>query len=45
MYIHAFMAGFRGKKKNNAMNFRIPFGKQSPLNFTVPTNNLAIFSK
>lgn len=38
------MAGFRGKK-NNAMNFRIPFGKQSLLNFTVPTNNLAIFLK
>lgn len=29
----------------NAMNFRIPFGKQSLLNFTVPTNNLVIFLK
>ena len=31
------------EKKNNAMNFRVPFGKQSLLNFTVSTNNLAIF--
>ena len=39
IYMHLWQV-LEEKKKNNAMNFRIPFGKQSPLNFTVPTNRV-----